>query len=123
VNKIKDQLFDEINRRILRKKEMALRAIERNKIESFVLEYINNIEDIKQKPLGSDHVWLFCQEAEVALRRQVQSFDHGANVEVSWTQEENPQVNGVLIKWSNTYQQKHCIEPELFIDITSLLFK
>jgi hypothetical protein len=125
VNDTKKKLLQEIDAKIARKKEMAARAIERNTIEAFVLAFINNVEEINNMGLDATTWGTLYPAAQNSLLGQLQSLDPRCEIEVSWRDKDSeaPQVNGVLIKWSSLHQVKHGVEPELFIDIMTILFK
>lgn len=117
--------MEEIDRKIARKKEMAARAIERNTIDAFVLAFIENVEEINRLSTNVTVWGALYPSAENSLWGQLQSIDSDCKIEVSWRDRESeaPQVNGVLIKWSWDHQQKSGVEPELFVDIMTLIFK
>lgn len=125
MSEVKKKLLEEIDQRIAKRKEAKARAITRNTIDAFVLTFIKNIEDLNTVA-ASQRDWEF--NANLALNNlmmQMQSYDRGVKLDVSWyTQEESrlPEVNGVLIKWSPAYQKENNCEPELFVDVTTLLF-
>lgn len=125
MNSIKKDLLAEIDRKIQRKKDAAARAIERNTINAFVQVYMDNVEEIRGMSFDDMSAWWTLEwAASDALLGQIQSFDNNASVQIIWQDKEtpNPKVNGVLIKWSQEHQKKWGVEPELFVDILSMLF-
>ncbi len=130
MNDTKKKLFQEIEDKIARKKKMADKAVERNTIDSFVRSFIDDIDEanLMARSLNDSTGGLWSNlafRAEEALRTKIRSIDSKCEVEVSWRHQEDsdPQVNGVLIKWSGYHQMLNKVEPELFVDIMSILLR
>ena len=124
MSNVKKDLLAEIDRKVIKHREARERAITRNTIDAFVLAFIKNAEEINTM-VGSDGEWTAnIRRAEDTLLEQIRSFDSYATCTTSWVRstEHLPAVNGVLIKWSPTYQKTMNCDPELFVDVTSLLF-
>lgn len=122
---IKKKLLEEIDRKIARKKEIRAGAVDRNTYQSYVLEFIKDMEDLSIGKVSGD-TWLVMMQLSLEkLEKQMQTVDFACKLDVSWhtIEGKDPQVNGVLIKWSSHYQAKHNIDPELMVDIASLLLK
>ena len=125
MNDTKKKLLEEIDRKIKRKKKMASRAIERNTIEAFVIAFMEEVTDINNISTTTETWAVLYPAAQKSLVSKLQTFDPKCSIEISWNRENEKalQVNGVLVRWSPQYQLKNNCEPELFIDIISLLFK
>lgn len=122
---VKKDLLNEIADKIKRKMELRAKIAQRNLLDSFVLSFIENVEEISES-INDRDAWMDMVElAMQALDSSIKSLDSKSTMTVSWQQIENmhPQVNGVLVRWSSRHQAKHGCEPELFVDMTSLLFK
>jgi len=124
MSEVKRQLLKEIEDRIAKRKEAKARAINRNTVEAFVLAFISNVEEINTMVSSPEEWEINVENAMNNLQSQVMSFDNDVRVYVSWHQENDslPVVNGVTIKWSKAYQAKENCDPELFLDVTELLF-
>lgn len=124
MNDIKKKLLEEIDRKVARRKAAKERALYNNTINAFVQSFMNNIDDINT--VASNEVeWQFAAETALnSLTQQIRSYDSRARVDVSWfgQEGEKPRVNGVTIKWSPEYQRIQSCDPELFIDVTTLMF-
>ena len=122
----KKDIMNEIERRIARKKEVVRKAIAKSSIEAFVSAFIDNITEINEIAGSDAGTWgALYPAAQQALIVQLQNIDKFCSIDVSWVHKdgEAPQVNGVLIKWSKNYQIINSVEPELFVDSLSLIFK
>lgn len=124
MNEIKKKLIEEIDRRIQKKKEARERALEKSTLEAFVLAFIKNVEEINTIATNEVEWQMHVDNAVQSLKGQICSFDNSAKLEVSWFEEEGkpPVVDGVTIKWSRFYQKLNNCDPELFLDVTELLF-
>lgn len=125
MNDTRKKLWQEINDRMAKHKKAKARALHNRTIESFVLAFIKNIEDINTfAPSGIE--WsINAQHALHSLEMHILVFDKGVRISPSWYFEEEgkaPLVNGVTIKWSEAYQKENNCDPELFLDATELLF-
>ena len=123
---IKKKLLEEIDQRVARKQEMKDRALERNTIDSWVIQFIKNVEDMNAVSADPSEVFPFYISAFATLLMQLRTIDNKCEANILWMDSSShtmSEVNGVLIKWSKAYQEKTGIEPELFVDITSLLFR
>lgn len=118
----KKDLLKEIDEKIKRKQELREQVADKSTIEGFVMEFMHDIEELPQYGPGPFHT--LAALSKISLTDKLKRFDRGVEIDVSWHAEEGlaPQVNGVLIKWSRDYQQLHDIDPELFVDVTQLLF-
>jgi hypothetical protein len=62
-----------------------------------------------------------------SIEERIKTLDAGAHINLMWAQKINekdpPRLSGIHIKWSKEYQDKNNCEPELLVDIASLLFK
>lgn len=119
----KKKMMEEIDRRVARKKELQADIINRNIIEGFVLAFISNVDELQLMCNDAFDFQRMAYPAQATLLEQLRSYDHNCEIEISWheAEGEHPQVNGVLIKWSPKYQKAMNCEPELFVDVTSLL--
>ena len=125
MNNVKRSLLQEIEEKIKRKMELREKIAQRNQLDTFVLSFISNVEEISESIHDRDAWNDMVDLALSSLDTSVKSIDNHANISISWQEVESmhPQVNGVLVKWSKSHQTKNSCEPELFVDITSLLFK
>ncbi len=128
MSNIKKDLMNEIEKKVKKHQLLKKRAQERNTVEAFVINFIDNVDDINQV-VSSQIEWEFSvNNALNNLRMQVMSLDRQAKVNVNWLKPEDakalPRVNNVVITWSKMYQtlNGNC-EPTLSLDSTSLLFK
>lgn len=122
---VRKKLLEEIDRKIARKKEIRAKAIQNGTYESFIMDFIKDMEDLSVGKVTGD-TWLVMMQISLnKLEDQMQKIDFACKIEVSWNtiEGQDPQVNGVLIKWSQHYQDKNNVDPELFVDVPSLLFK
>lgn len=125
MNDVRKQLLKEIDQKIEKKRRAKEKAASNKDVESFILEFLQEIDDI-QKTAPDEALWaLLAGVAEVSLRNKIQTIDARASVSVSWYEEEGraTRANGVHVKWSPFYVQLKDCEPELFIDVASLLFR
>ena|ERR1035437_55491 len=122
---VKKSLLQEIETNIKRKMELREKIAQRNQLDTFVLSFISNVEEISESIHDRDAWNDMVTLALSSLDTSIKSIDNHANISISWQEVESmhPQVNGVLVKWSQRHQIKNSCEPELFVDITSLLFK
>jgi hypothetical protein len=121
---VKKDLLAEIDRKVKKKQESKDLAAQRSTVESFVLQFIDNVEESNRVEDEVDATML-AQFALENLRSQIKSLDPKGECEVSWHREDGQKsvVNGVTIKWSGHYQVTHQCEPHLFIDATEVLFR
>lgn len=122
---IKKKLLQEIDSKIKRNKEIRERKASGTVIDDYVVDFIKQIEDLNTMPFGQDAWQTMATLAVNSLENQVKRIDPYSHLEVMWhtPEDEMPQVNGVLVKWSTHHQTLNKCEPELFVDVTSLLFK
>jgi hypothetical protein len=121
----KKKLLQEIDEKVKRRKELRAQIVNKNILDAFVLNFIENVEDANIIAADEFEWKYLANAAREALEQRIKSWDAYSTIEISWyeTDEKRPQVNGVLIKWSAAYCQQQACEPELFIDATSLLLK
>jgi hypothetical protein len=122
---VKKKLLEEIDRKIAKKKAIRAQSQEKNTYEAYILEFIKDMEDLSLGKIEGD-TWLVMMQISLArLEEQMKKVDWGCKIEISWhtIEGKDPQVNGVLIKWSPYYQMKNSVYPELFVDVASLLLK
>ena len=119
---VQAQIAAKVKRRKELREEIATR---KDNVEAFALKMINDIEEMVETTadtiLAASLVPLYVKGFE----QQLKIIDPGSSIDVQWLDAGNgiPRVNGILIKWSLTYQQTNNCDPELFVDVTSLLFK
>lgn len=125
MNDVKKKLLEEIDRKIARKKQIRAHTVENNTHEAYIMAFIRDMEDLRVGKIEGDTWFAMMTLSLQKLEEQMRTLDFGCNIEISWYTNEgkDPQVNGVLIKWSPYYQAKNNLEPELFIDIVNLLFR
>jgi hypothetical protein len=127
---IKDDLLKKINARVKRKKDLSEEIAKRSEnVEVFVVKMIEEIEEalistVNTSLFEAPH---FRQYYVKSVEGRIRTLDNDATIEVSWHESvvnnSIPRVNGILIKWSKQYQIEHSCEEQLFVDLTSLLFK
>lgn len=124
MSNVKKDLLAEIDRKVIKHREAKERAITRNTIDAFVLSFIKNVEELNYMPKDDRDWGVMVHFAQDALTDQIRSFDSHATCTISWVDQDEhlPIVNGVLISWSPAYQKAMNCDPELFVDVTSLLF-
>lgn len=120
---VKKNLLKEIEDKIKRKMELREQIAKRNQLDTFVLNFISNVEEISES-INDQDMWMDMVELAIkSLDESIKSLDARSTTAISWAEGNRPQVNGVLVRWSAQYQEKNNCEPELFVDMTSLLFK
>ena len=127
MTKVKDDLLKEIDKKIKRKKELSKEIAERSSnVEAFIVKMI---EEIEENLLVTANTTLEDPELRKyyvkSIEGRVRTLDGGACVLPMWqsTEGESPRINGLTIKWSVPYQQANNCEEQLFVDLSSLLFK
>ena len=124
MSNIKNKILKEIEQKIAKRKEARNRTLNKT-VESYVLSFIKNVEDIN-KITGSYHEWSYCvDQALFSLKTQIHVIDQGATVSVSFIKDEQQRqiVDKVKILWSKEYQEKEKCESELVLDIIDIMLK
>ena len=122
----KDGLLAQIAAKVKRKKELREEIATRNEnIEAFAMKMINDMEDMIASTQNTSLLTSLAPLYVKSFEERVKVVDPGSSVDVQWFDGENdvPRINGILIKWSKEYQDKNKCEEQLFVDVTSLLFK
>ena len=125
MSKIKEGLLAQIAAKVKRKKELKEEIASRDaNIEAFTIKFINDLEEMIANTANTSLVVSLSHMYAKGFEGQVKVLDPQCEVSIQWLDREDgiPQVNGILIKWSTTYQQKNNCDAERFIDVASLLF-
>jgi hypothetical protein len=122
---IKKKLLEEIDNKAKMRKALKERIANNNPIETFVQEFVRDLEDVNRMTANKREWNNLVKKALSSLVTKVKTIDPKFGCDVKWRNEEDqlPQVEGVLIKWSRDYQIKTGCDPELYVDVASLLFK
>ena len=127
---IKLRLWDKIKEKAARKEKLSQEIEERSKnVESFVRGLLEELDDALATTVntGLFEMFQFKEFYVKSVEQRIKLLDMGAKVEISWSAREldniaaSQHINGILIKWSQEYQNQHSCEPELFLDILTLL--
>jgi hypothetical protein len=121
-----NSLLDQIAAKIKRKKELREEIAHRNEnIEAFAIKMINDMEEMIASTANTSLLHSLVPLYAKSFEGRVKAIDPGSTVDVQWTEDANsmPRINGILIKWSKSYQDKNNCEEQLFVDVMSLLFK
>lgn len=127
---IKKSLLDHINKIAKRREQLSEEISKRSdNVEEFVVKILDELDgdlvsmvstDILNDPVLREYYF-------GGMREQIKTLDNGAVVTIIWAAETSkndvPRISGILIKWSEQYKVAHNCEPELFVDMTTLLFK
>jgi len=122
----KKTLLQEIADKIKRKKELREEIATRNEnIEAFAMKMINDMEDMIANTQNTSLLVSLVPLYAKGFEERVKTVDPGCSVDVQWFDSENdvPRINGILIRWSKSYQEKNKCEEQLFVDVTSLLLR
>jgi hypothetical protein len=122
----KGGLLAQIAAKVKRKKELREEiASRKDNIEAFALKMINDIEEMIATTANTSLLASLAPLYGKSFEQQVKVIDPGSSVDIQWLDSGNgiPRVNGILIKWSKEYQDKNNCDEQLFVDVTSLLFK
>lgn len=122
---IRKKLLQEIDAKIAKKKLAKEKAASNKDVESFVADFMQEIDDIQKMVVDGDLWSMLSESSQVSLKNKIRTLDGRAEIEISWHEEDGqaPRVNGVLVRWSSFYQNIKSCEPELFVDVMHLLFK
>jgi hypothetical protein len=126
MGKIKDGLLAQIAAKVKRKEELREEIASRGKnIEEFVLKMINDMEDMMSTTVNTSLLAALAPLYAKSFEGQIKAIDSGSTVDIQLIDGADgiPRVNGILIKWSKEYQSTNNCEEQLFVDVTSLLFK
>lgn len=136
MNLVKKKLLEEIDKKIAKRRQIKNEISQREQLEHFMLEFVKEVEDLTSSGMVGENLLYMIDLSIEKLEHQVKSIDQECSVSVSWdtdvsiyaTYEEHvikpedlPKINGVLIRWSRWHQLKYNVEPELFIDVASLI--
>jgi hypothetical protein len=123
----KKSLLEEIAAKVKRKKDLREEIAHRNEnIEAFAITMINDMEEMITNTVNTSLLKTLALLYAKSFEGRVQTVDPGCTVDVQWFEQGTdgvPRINGILIKWSQEYQTKNNCEEQLFVDVTSLLFK
>ncbi len=123
MSSIRQKILKEIDDRIKRKKDLRAEIANRkDDVEAYVLKLMDEVDEMMSKTVNTSLYEILIPNYVRSLEGHIKTIDGGATIEVSWA--ENPKrLNGVLIKWSATYQTVNKCDPERYVDIANLLFK
>jgi hypothetical protein len=121
---IKKKLLAAIDTKTRRREALKKEIAERHKnIEAFVMKMINDLEDMVVNTANTSLLVSLVPIYVKSLESQVKTIDSGSTTTVQWLESNGTvHVNGILIKWSKDYQVANNCDPELFVDVTNLLF-
>lgn len=122
---VKKKLLEEIESKIRKSRELKARKASSSIVDDYVLEFIKQVESYAALALNQTSWQTMVALSISGLESQVRQVDPSAKIEVRWhtPESEPPQVNAVIIRWSKTYQDANKCEPELFVDLVSLMLK
>jgi hypothetical protein len=127
---VKQWPYDKIKEKAERRERLSEEISQRSvNAEAFVVKILDeldsNLAATANTDLFDDAGFLQCYVSSVQER--IKTLDSGARIDINWAAKTNkgeaPRINGIHIRWSKEYQEKNNCEPELFVDIASLLLK
>lgn len=122
----KKDLLKEIDERIKRKKALQKEVASRKTdVEGFVLKMMGEVDELMLAAGNSNLSPTLTEYGLNTIHQRMRLIDKDIQIEPQWhiSSTDTTKLSGILIKWSPDYQTKNKCEPELFIDIVSLLFK
>lgn len=124
----KKSLIQEIVNRVKRKKDLKEEiASRKHNVEEFAMKFINDMEDMIASTANTSLLASLAPLYAKSFEERIKAIDPGCAVTVQWLEGSSsdpiPRINGILINWSKEYQVANSCEEQLFIDVTSLLFK
>ena len=123
----KKSIMQDILNKVKRKKDLSKEIANRhNNVEEFVLKMIEEVDNMMMTTVNSSLGPTIADYYIRTIHQRMRVLDNNIQIEPSWHnigEGQVPKLNGILIKWSLNYQTENKCEPELFVDIVSLLFK
>jgi hypothetical protein len=124
---IKQWMYNKIKKKAEQREKLSEEIAHRGKdVENYVLNLLQELEDDISSTVNTSlfDTPAFRERYADAIKGRLRMLDNGAVAEMQWGPDKNnPHVSGLLIKWSKQYQTENNCEPELFVDISALLFK
>lgn len=125
---IKSDLLEKIKKKVKRKEALSEEIAQRtNNVEAFIMKMLDELDaDMASMAAGGELDSPEFRDFYIGgVEQRLKAVDSGVKIEVSWSADHapgvTPRINGILVKWSSEYQKAHDCEPELFVDVFSLL--
>lgn len=118
---VKKKLMEEINKKAQKTKELRATYADRNNVEAYVYEFFRQVD--RGRNLETNYHSQLAL-AESVLRNKMKTIDGFCRVEPHWVSADDgfPGIKGVTITWSAAYVTANGVEPNLYIDVTDMLF-
>jgi hypothetical protein len=127
---IKQWLYDQVKIKAKRRERLSEEISQRGQnIEAHILRLLEELDGVMSSIANMDILDVPRLKAYYigSVHERVRLLDPGAQVQVIWSSKvaatDIPRVDGVLVRWSEEYQAEMGCEPELFVDMSALLFK
>src|SRR5581483_1221589 len=122
---VKKAVWDQINKRVKRKKELEEKiAARRENVESFVLEMIGEVDEMMASTVNTSLAPVLAEYYIASVHERLKVLDPGIKIEPSWQNDGSdgttPRLSGILLKWSKAHQKENNCDAELFVDVASL---
>jgi hypothetical protein len=119
---IKQKMMNEVNKKAQKIKDDRLAASLNKNIETYALDFIKETEHLATIP--DERLRQHMSEiARSTLKAKIRTVDQGRNLRVEVVYQQGTEsVQGILIQWSDSYIAANKSSPELYIDVSQLLF-
>jgi hypothetical protein len=122
---VKDKMKRRIDLKASRMEKLKVELTQRSaNTEAYILRMLEELDhQVMSFKTEQVDIGIFRALCVESVQQRIRLIDAGANVDISWADETQTQVNGILVKWSKEYQVASSCEPELYVDATAALFK
>ena len=121
----RDEVLKKIKEAADRRKEMRTESKVDKTVETFVFSFFKEAESILSINVSSSNKASMMILALQVLINKIKTIDSGCNnVNIVWHNDEAiTTIQGIKIVWSKSYQDIHQVDPELYVDVSEMLFR